>query len=335
MADGDVTIPKVGSVPKKFLIPVAVGAAAFIAWKFWQAKNGTGADAGTSIEDGEFGAVDSSVPGVIGAVSPTNQYGSGDSGNTNDGTDDPTRFTNNAQWTEYVTNKLVQSDRWSYADIVTAIGNGLAGKPTTNTQQDILRAAIAVGNQPPQGTIMIVSGGGTDLIVAPQNAHVQSVTSTTAVIAFTPVAGASRYTVYRSGGGASSVGIGATSPVTISGLTPNSTYTMNVAAMNAAGSDGPRSNNVTVKTPATALKAPSAPSLVNATNNSLVVKTGAVPGATGYRWLLGGRTGAISQGVQATLAPLPSKTKQSVSVRAMIGGQPDGPVSASRTFTTK
>jgi hypothetical protein len=332
MAD-DVTVPALGKAPKKVLIPVAVGAAAFIAWKYWQARNGTGADAGSSVTDGEFGAVDSAIPGVLGAVSPTNSYGDG--GNPNDNGDSgvgPGHFTNNGQWTDYVVGKLSQSDKWSYTDIVTAIGNGLAGRPTTTEQQDIIRAAIAVGGQPPEGAIIIVPGGNTGITIAPTNAHLQSVSTSAAVIAFNSVPGAVRYTVYASGGG---VGIGTTSPVTISGLKPNTTYTMNVAATSAAGTDGPRSNNVTVKTQATSLKAPGTPSLVKATGDALVVKTTAVSGATGYRWLISGKTAAISQGVQATLAPLHRKTRYSVSVRAMIAGQPDGPASASRTFSTK
>ena len=82
-------------------------------------------------------------------------------------------------------------------------------------------------------------------------------------------------------------------------------------------------------------RSPAAPTLVKAIGDALVVKTSAVPGATGYRWLLNGKTAAISQGVQATIAPLHRKTRYTISVRAMIAGQPDGPVSASRTFSTK
>jgi hypothetical protein len=328
-----VTIPKVGKLPKKVLIPVAVGAAGYIGWRYWKARNGTGTDAST-VTDGEFGAVDSQIPGVIGAVSPTNSYGNGDSGNP-DTSSGPGHFKTNAEWTDYVVGKLTQSEQWSYTDIVVAIGNGLAHRPTTSTQDDIIRAAIAVGGQPPEGAIVIIPGGNVPVIVAPGNVHVQSVTDTVAVIAFNPVAGASRYTVSRTGGGGSSVNIGSGSPVTISGLTPNTTYTMNVAATSAAGTDGPKSANITVKTLTTHLVAPAAPTLVSATSDMLRVKTTAVPLATGYRWLIAGKTASISQGTQGTLAPLHSKTKYSVTVRAMIANQPDGPVSASRTFSTK
>jgi hypothetical protein len=163
----DVEIPKLGKAPKKILIP-ALSLPPPRTSVIGTGKPGTepGADAGT-VADGEFGAVDSSIPGVLGAVSPTNSYGSGDTGNTGDTTSGPGHFKTNGEWTDYVVGKLSQSDTWSYTDIVIAIGNGLAGRPTTTAQQDILRAAIAVGGQPPEGAIVIVPGGNTGITVAP------------------------------------------------------------------------------------------------------------------------------------------------------------------------
>jgi hypothetical protein len=329
----DVNIPKVGKLPKSVLIAVGVGAAGFIGWKYWQASKGTGADAGT-VADGEFGAVDSSIPGVLGAVSPTNSYGDG--GNTTDtGGTGPGRFTNNAQWTDYVVGKLSQSDQWSYTDIVVAIGNGIAGKPTTTMQQDILKAAVAIGGQPPEGAIVIVPGGNTGILVAPTNAHLQSVGTDSAVIAFNTVPGAVRYTVYRSGGGSSSVGVGSTSPITISGLSPNTSYTMTVAAQNAAGTDGPNSNSVSVKTAPLSLAKPNTPTIVKITGDAVVVNTGAIPHAGLYRWFLNGKSISTTAFAGATIAPLPRKTKYTVTVRAEAAGQPPGPTSNGKVFTTK
>jgi hypothetical protein len=333
MADPDVEIPKVGNVPKKVLIPVVLAAVGFVGWRYWQSRNGTGADAGTDTTASDF-ADGGTVPGVLGAVSPTNSYGSGDTGNTTD-TTGPGNFTNNAQWTDYVVSKLTTSDTWTYTDIVTAIGNALAGKPLSTLQQSIVRAAIAIGGQPPQGSISIVPGGDAVLTVPPGNVRLVSVTGTSATIGFDPVAGAVRYTVYRSGGGASSVGIGTTSPVTISGLTPNTSYTMNVAGETASGTDGPRSSSITVKTPATALKAPARPTATKVISNAVVVKTSAVAGATLYRWYLNGSAVSTSQAPSATIAPLHSKTTYKISVKAGATGQPDGPVSSSLSVKTK
>ena len=54
MADGDVEIPKVGKLPKKVVIPLAVGIVAFIGWRFWQARQGGTDDETGTIEDGDF-----------------------------------------------------------------------------------------------------------------------------------------------------------------------------------------------------------------------------------------------------------------------------------------
>lgn len=250
MADGDVEIPKVGKLPKKILIPLAVGLAGFVGWRYWQARNGAGADAGSTITDGEFGAVDSSIPGVAGAVSPTNSYG--DSGNTGDGgVDDPTRFTNNAQWTDYVVGKLQQSDTWTYTDIVTAIGLGLAGKPTTDAQQAILRAALAIGGQPPSGAIVIVSGGNTPILIAPVGKLIVS-RPDHLTFQWGPVSGADHYVLTQTNGG-QYVATGTQYAVT--GLSPNTSYTFKIAAATASGTLGP-SSTMTGKTQATPSTAP-------------------------------------------------------------------------------
>lgn len=237
MSDGSVEIPKVGKLPKNVLIPLVIGLTGFVGWRYWQARKSASDAAASTITDGEFGAVDSSIPGVAGAVSPTNSYG--DSGNpaTGDPGNDPTRFTNNAQWTDYVVGKLQQSDTWTYTDIVTAIGQGLAGKPTTDAQQGILRSALAVGGQPPSGAITIVSGGNTAITIAPV---ASLVTSRPDHLTFQwgPVAGADHYVITRTDGAQYQVtGIS----YTVTGLNAGTSYSFTIAAANAAGTPGPTS----------------------------------------------------------------------------------------------
>jgi hypothetical protein len=334
MADGDVDIPKIGPLPKKVLIPLAVGLAGFVAWRFWQAKKGTGADAGDStVTDGDFGAVDSSIPGVVGAVSPTNSYG--DSGNTTDNGDDPTRFTNNAQWTEYVVGKLQQSDTWSYTDIVTAIGLGLAGKPTTTAQQSILRAALAIGGQPPSGAIVIVSGGNTSITVAPTGLKVTAVTQTTVSLSWNAVPGAASYRVYRSGA-STNVGSSTGTTIRIDGLQPATSYSFHVAALSSSAQAGPNSANVNAKTSAYALAKPSTPTVGSITKNSVKVSTKAVPHADGYRWYINGGTRGYSESpTNYSIGGLAAGHKYTVTVAADLAHQNPGPVSAGKTFTTK
>jgi hypothetical protein len=311
MADGDVDIPKIGPLPKKVLIPLAVGLAGFVAWRFWQAKKGTGADAGDStVTDGDFGAVDSSIPGVVGAVSPTNSYG--DSGNTTDNGDDPTRFTNNAQWTEYVVGKLQQSDTWSYTDIVTAIGLGLAGKPTTTAQQSILRAALAIAGL-----------------------KVTAVTQTTVSLSWNAVPGAASYRVYRSGA-STNVGSSTGTTIRIDGLQPATSYSFHVAALSSSAQAGPNSANVNAKTSAYALAKPSTPTVGSITKNSVKVSTKAVPHADGYRWYINGGTRGYSESpTNYSIGGLAAGHKYTVTVAADLAHQNPGPVSAGKTFTTK
>ena len=153
-------IPKVGKLPKKVLIPVGVAAAVYIGWRWYQARQDstdtTAVDAGNpEFDNGSIPPTDS----MAGTLTPSGSGGSGDTGSTDDGVLGPGEFTNNGQWSDYVIGKLEQSDTWTYTDIVTAIGLGLDHKPTSTVQQNILRAAMAVGGQPPQGSILIISGG--------------------------------------------------------------------------------------------------------------------------------------------------------------------------------
>jgi hypothetical protein len=328
-------IPKVGPLPKKAVIPLVVGITAYVGWRFWQSRQASSGDAESTISDGEFGAIDSSVPGVIGAVSPTNQYGS-DTGST--GTDtggtDPTRFTNNQQWTEYVTEKLQQSDNWSYTDIVTAIGNGLAGKPTSDAQQAILRAALAVGGNPPAGAITIVSGGNTPLTVGVSNLHLQSATETVVILSWNPVAGADTYNVYREGQ-STNVGTTGTPTITMQGLNPNTTYRFRVTPMTSSHQAGPTSGYVTVKTKATTLGKAATPTVSAITATSARIATKAVSGAHGYLWYVSGRNQLYSESTSFVVTGLKPKTTYTVSVAAFIQQQTPGARSGTATFKTK
>lgn len=252
MAD-DIEIPKVGKLPKKVLIPLAVGLAGFVAWRFWVARSDAAAADQSTVEDGDFGAVDTAVPDTLNPFpssfsSPAGSTSTTGGGDRNgDGLIGPGEFTTNGEWTDYVVSKLTQSDQWTYTDIITALGNGLAGKPTTDLQQAILRAALAVGGQPPVGNITIVSGGNTPILVAPTGLAVQSVTTSAVTVKFNMVSGAAKYLVYRSGGGPVS---GTGSPITVGLLQPNTSYTMSISAVTAAGVEGPRSADITAKTAA-------------------------------------------------------------------------------------
>jgi hypothetical protein len=331
----DIDVPKVGKFPKKIIIPIAVAAAAFVGYRYWVARNDTGTGEDAAVSD--F-AAEGTAPGVIGAVSPNNAYG-GDTGATGDVSNPLGRFTTNAEWTDYVVGKLQQSESWTYNEIVTAIGNGLAGKPTTTAQQDILRAAIAIGGNPPSGAITIVTGGNVPLTVAPGNARASAIGTDNVQISFDAVPGASSYQVYRSGV-SSIVGNGNSSPITVGGLRPTTTYYFTVAAVTAAGTLGPKSGTVTAKTKSISLAKPATPTIsslvaTSSTRGAAVAKTTAVPGADGYHWYLNGSIHGFTEGPAIQFTDLKRRTKYTVTVAADVSHQAQGPKSNGRTFTSK
>lgn len=280
----EVDVPKVGKVNKKVLIPIVVVAGGFIGWRYWQSRNAV-ADA-TATDPGMQDP--GMLPGVVGAVRPDGSYGSGTGSTTQPSGDRPVT---NAQWSQLAASQLSASDRWTYTDIVSALGNFLSGTPLSNAQQEIVRAARAVAGEPPEGYHVIIPGGNVPLTVAPTGVSATATVSAMKV-SFTPVPGAVTYNVYRSNTtGASSVpsGTGSSSPIDLVGLTPNTSYTVQVAGVTASGAVGPKSAAIKVKTTSVALPAPSKVTVSNITSSSATLTTKAVPFATSYHWYVAGR----------------------------------------------
>jgi hypothetical protein len=337
MADGDVDIPKVGRLPKKVWIPLGVGIAGFVAWRFYQARQT--ADA-SPITDGEFGAVDTSIPDTLNPYPGSFTGGGGggggnnNSGDTNnDGVIGPGEFTTNAQWTAWAVDAL-QGDRWSTSDIQLALGLLLAGKPTTSAQQDIGRAAQAAAGPPPAGQLQYVSGGNTTLTSAPTGVSV-STTEESATVSFTGVNGAARYLVYRSGTGAGGPVAASGSPTTVGGLAPNTTYTFQVAGVTTAGVTGPKSSPVSATTKAYNLGKAATPTITGVNRGGATAKTSTVAHAAEYLWYLNGMMVTATKVPQYTFTGLKPGTKYTVAVVGRISGQNAGGRSGNATFTTK
>ncbi|MEV0528799.1 glycoside hydrolase family 18 protein [Streptomyces sp. NPDC050439] len=91
-------------------------------------------------------------------------------------------------------------------------------------------------------------GGGTDPVeipAVPAGLKAGTTTSTSVDLSWTPVSTATGYTVYRDGTKVASPGGAST---TVTGLTPETTYTFQVSATNAAG-ESAKSTSVSVRTP--------------------------------------------------------------------------------------
>jgi hypothetical protein len=331
MAD-DITVPKVGKVPKKVIIPIVVGAGGFVAWRYYVARNTTGGDTAADAGYDDPGT----LPGVAGAVRPDGDYGSGVA--TPAATSDyGFTGTTNAQWSQYATAQLQQGDRWPYNDIVTALGNYLDSRPLSSLHQDIVRAAIAVAGMPPVGYHSIVPGGNTALTVAPSGLRATA-TPTTINVTFTGVSGATTYNAYRSnttGTTTYAAGSSSSSPMILTGLQPNTTYTVQIAGVSASGAVGPRSAAVTVKTPGVNLATPATPSVSLITKTSAFVKTNAVPHANGYNWYNNGRIMAHTDSPNLAMTRLTSRATYKVTVAADSSSGAPSRQSGAVTFKTK
>lgn len=329
---GKVDVPAIGPVNKKILIGVGGSAALYIGFMFYKSR--------TALDDAGDTAVDpgmedpGTIPSVSGAVSDDNSYGSGTTPTTS--TDDyGFSGTTNSQWSQYVSTQLAQSDRWSYTDIVEALGKFLDGKPLSTIQQSIVQAAIAIGNYPPVGTHVIVPGGNTAITVAPTGLHVTT-TSTTAVLTFSAVAGADSYSAYRSGTGSTAVGVGNGTSITVAGLLPSTTYSFTVAARSGSGTVGPKSSPVTAKTKAVSIAKPTGLRATIVTRNSVTLTCNKIPNAMYYRWYQGSSSTpvATTDGTTHKFSGLSAKKKYALYVAGDTNTATPGP-KAGISVTTK
>lgn len=324
MAD-DVKVPKVGKMNRKILIPIAVGAAAYIGWRYYQASK---VSAVTTVDPGMTDP--GTLPGVSGALPADNLFG-GTTGGTGGST---SQVTTNAQWSDVVMGKLA-GDQWTNSQIAAALGNLLTSQPLSDDQQTIVRAAIGVAGYPPVGSFNIIPGGNTNLSIAPSGVTASGLTPTTAVINFLPISGARTYNVYRSGT-TSAAGTGNSTPISLQGLTPNTSYTVQVAGVTAAGTVGPKSSPVSFKTLAAVAAQPAQPSVMSVTGNRATLQTKPVPLATSYRWLLNGKLANVTDGPIVTLTQLHPNSVYSVAVESDTAtGSPSKPSTAKSFRTAK
>lgn len=330
---GEVKLPAIGPVNKKVLIGIGSVAAVYVGYSYYKSRSGV-VDT-TADPTLDPGYVDPGVlPSVSGAVSPDNSYGSGSS--TSPTTDDyGFTGTTNSQWTDFVSTRLVQSETWTYTNIISALGNFLAGRPLSTADQQIVQAAIAVGGYPPVGSHVVVPGGNVDITVAPTGLRVDTTASTSVHLVWQAVAGASSYGVYRSDTGSTVVGVGNGTAATVAGLQPNKSYTFYVAARSAAGSIGPKSAGATGRTKAITLARPATPKTVSVGTTSAVVATNAVSGAQYYRWYVNGGTRAVSDAPTTDIKGLTKNHSYKITVAADTTTNTPGPVSGALTLKTK
>lgn len=333
---GNLTLPGVGPVKKKVVIGVGGAAAAFVLWRYWQARKAAAAPvAGDSNGDGF--ADGGTLPSVTGAVSDTNAYGQ--SGQNNTSTSDSYGFqgTTNSQWTQYAVTQLsAASDKWSYGDIAEALGAFINNRPLTSVQQQIVQAAIALAGPPPEGTHPIIPGGDTSVTIAPGHLRAWDVTNDSQIgFQWDPVAGASHYRIFRTDLGSEPIGDSFDTKFYARGLTPNKSYGFKVAAVSAAGKVGPLSSTYTAKTRPVVLAKPTGVHVSSVTKSSAVVSCAPVKGATGYLWYINKVAHGHSDAPKYTVVNLHANTAYKLSVAADNATQSPGPQSGQVSFRTK
>lgn len=330
MLEGTVDLPGVGPVKKPIVAVVGGLGAGFVLYMYYRNWSGVGVDdtGDTAVDPGYDDP--GILPAVSGAVSPDNSYGI-DDGDTPTST---SGITTNDAWSRFAASQLQQGDKWSYSDIVAALGNYVTDKPLSTSQKEIVSAAIGIAGYPPVGTHPIISGGDTSITVAPTGLRLVEATATTVKMAWNAVAGATGYRLYRSGV-SQVVGVANGTTGEIGGLTTNQDYQIQVAAFTASGAIGPKSSAVKVRTKAVSLAKPTTPTVSGITKSSATAKVARVTNATGYNWYLNGQNHGHSDSPQFTFQGLSPNRTYKVSVAADTATTPQGPRSGERPFRTK
>ena len=330
MLEGTVDLPGVGPVKKPVVLGVGGLGVAFVMYMYYRNWSGVGVDT-SATDTTDPGYEDPGMlPSVSGAVSPDNSYGI-DNGDTPTST---SGITTNDAWSRFAAAQLQQGDKWSYSDIVAALGNYVTDKPLTSAQKEIVSAAIGIAGYPPVGTHPIISGGDTSITVAPTGLRLVEATTTSVKMAWNPVAGATGYRLYRSGV-SQVVGVANGPSGEIGGLTTNQDYLIQVAAFTASGAIGPKSSAVKVRTKAVQLVKPATPVVSGITKSSATAKVTRVSNATGYNWYLNGQNHGHSDSPQFTFQGLTPNRAYKVSVAADTATTQQGPRSGERSFKTK
>lgn len=312
---------------KKVLVVVGVGAAAYVAWRWFSAPASDTPVTTTSATDADLAGT-----GLIGS----NVAGSENVGNSsNTGTD---LIDTNNKWFAEAVDRL-SNGGWNAQAVQSALGDFLTGQSLTTDEATIVRAAVgAMGGYPPSGPMTVKETPGvTDVskLPAPTGLKGTSSSSSTVDLTWSAVTGAKQYRVYRSGA-AQNVAGSVDTKAQISGLEPGKSYTFYVAAGLDGEKMGPRSTGVTVKTSAKKLVAPTGLKITNIGKTSAHLSWNSTyPGQYLIR-----RSGssATSESVDAatTLSGLKAHTKYSYQVAAVEqASRKPGPWSHYVTFTTK
>ena len=323
MAD-TIDIPHVGSVKKQQVIVVGAVAAGIVGYAWWRSRTAV-ADTG---EEAAAPAPEDPYEGLTGTG-----FGGAVSGYEDRSSDTATTGPlTNADWTTLAKERL--ADSYEPSAISGALGRYLGREPLSTLDQTIVNAAIAAAGYPPVGSYSIITGGDTELKVAPSGLQGKAA-STTVTLTWQAVPGAARYRVYREGV-RENVGASNDTVAQVGGLDPGKSYRFRVAAVSAADKTGPPSSWITVKTAGASLKAPTGVKASATGKTTVKISWSRVTGADGYRVYREHVTPNVggSRDTSITIGGLKAGTRYRFRVAATAGNT-TGPHSGWVTVTTK
>lgn len=243
-----VQVPALGQVKRTHLYVGGALVVGIVGYAWWSRGTAAPTDVPAYTEEDVTDAVSDTPGGAPGA-------GANDGADGSEGGWQAPRT--DAEWTQQATDGLEGSyERQAISD---ALGRYITRQTLPALDERIVRAAIAAYGYPPGGRYPILTGTGStpSALTEPTGLTVRSTAATSVNLAWNTVPGASGYWVYRSGSDAPA-DKGGDGVATVYGLTPGTTYTFTVRAVDSSGRTGPPSAPVTARTTAAPAK-PGAP----------------------------------------------------------------------------
>lgn len=334
--EGTVTVPGAGKLKKRYVaIPVGI-AAAYVGFRWYQARQDA-ASSDSADTSGLYSSSDLTDMGLSTTGGATNVTGNTGSTTTDATTD---AIDTNAEWTQEAVT-LLGNAGYDSATVYAALGEFLARRSLDKSEASIARAALAAAGPPPvNGPFSVIeeAAATSTTLAAPTGLHVISATSTSVTLGYNLVPGAGYYRAYRSG---ASTNVGSTdggnNTITVTGLSPNTSYSFQVAADSTTGKPGAKSAAVTGKTSAVKLAKPTGLKSSAVTRTSFRVTCGKVAGAQYYRWYINGTPYGPSDGgtPYRDFLGMKPNTSYKITVAADTTNQSPGPLSSPLSVKTK
>lgn len=332
--EGTTDLPAVGKIKKVYIMVPAGIAAAYLGWRWYQARQG-GQDYDPTAT-GLYSTDDLSDYGL--ATTGGGTTVTGNTGNTVTDATGTDTIDSNREWSNKAI-ELLGNQGFDGQAVAAALGEFLARRALDKDEASIARAALAVAGQPPEnGPFSVVeeAGAGTGTLPAPTNLRAWDKPTPSQVgLQWDPVAGAMYYRVFRTDQGDEPMGASADTKFHVKGLQANTSHSFYVRAVGTTGKIGGKSNTIALKTTAVKLARPTGLKASAITKTSFRVTCSKVTGATYYRWIIDGHAAQPTDQPYKDFTGLKAGSIHRVVVYADTTNQEPGPHSATISVKTK